>query len=87
MVSTPVRARIASHTSRCLFRRLRGSLPNPVNRKKVMPNTGMKMMARIQAIAVAGLRLAEIKTAAINTIKTCAASSNQLIKTPCNISP
>ena len=32
--------------------------------------SGMKMMARIQAIAADGLRLAEINTAA-STIKTC----------------
>ena len=44
----------------------------------MMPSTGMKMMARIQAIAADGFRLAEINTAATNTIRTWAASSSQL---------
>ena len=35
-----------------------------------MPSTGMKITARIQAIADDGLRLVEIRTAATNTIRT-----------------
>jgi hypothetical protein len=61
LIQPSVRARVASHTSRCLSRRLRGSLPKPVSRKNAMPNTGMKKMARIQAIATDGLRLASSK--------------------------
>ena len=45
-----------------------------------MPSTGMKITARIQAIADDGLRLAEISTAATSTSSTWPASSSQLIK-------
>ena len=42
----------------------------------------------IQAIAVDGLRLAEIRTAATKTIRTWATTKSQLINTDCdNVSP
>lgn len=60
-------------------------LAQPGQQEKVMPNTGMKMMAMIQAIAVDGLRLAEIRTAATKTIRTWATNNSQLINTDCDI--
>jgi hypothetical protein len=55
---------------------LRGSLGKPTKRNNKRPNTGMKIIASIQAIAAEGLRLAEIKTAATRTISTSAAKSS-----------